>query len=405
VALRRLSTVPLGLAVLLGPFASDAYLAALPRLALDLRVSAGTAQLTFTTYILGLAVGQVIAGPISDGRGRRPFLIGGAVGFSVLSAVCAVAPDIVTLLIARLAVGLVAGACVACARAVISDGYHGVQVATRLGTLATIGMLGPVIAPAIGAAVVVHGGWRGVFLALVGLGLVLLVAVLIGVPESLPPELRARSGLRAALRRIGDLGGDRRYLRNAVILCLATAGLFTYVSGSSFVLQSVYGISEATFATIFTVNGLAMVTGGIVFRTTVARVGATRVRAIGLSLTLGASVALLAAALGAFGATPPLGVTWALLSAVVGGMGMVVPASTALAQIAGRRAGGTAAALTGGGSFLVGALVSPLTGALGYRTLVPMAALIAGFMAAAGVFALVTRSERWSTPFARENPA
>jgi MFS transporter, DHA1 family, multidrug resistance protein len=371
-----------------GPLATDTYIAALPALRRSLDTGAAVAQLTLTAFIIGMAAGQVALGPLSDGWGRRRLLIGGAIAFTLTSALCALAPTGPLLVAVRLVQGLAAGSGVAIGRAVVGDVYTGDEAARRYGTLAAIVFLGPVVAPAAGGAILALGSWRTVFAALTGFGLLMVAAVRFAVPETLAPADRHRGGLPAVAARMGDLLGDWSFMRHVAVQCLASAGFFTYIGGSSFVLETVYGISETRYSVIFATNAAAMAVSSLTFRLLVGRVSASMLRTAGLLPAAAATVALVVVAL--LDRPVTVAVPWALLCCVTLGMGLVIPATTALAQEAGARARGTASALQGGLSFLVGALVTPLTGVVGYHSLMPMALLMAGFFAAAGLLNALT---------------
>jgi DHA1 family bicyclomycin/chloramphenicol resistance-like MFS transporter len=362
-----------------GPLATDTYVAALPELQRSLGTSAAIAQLTLTAFIIGIAAGQLILGPLSDGRGRRGLLLGGAIGFVLTSVVCAIAPSGPLLVLARLIQGLAAGSGVAVGRAVIGDLYQGEEAAKRYGTLAAITFLGPVIAPAIGGAILTVGSWRTVFAALAGFGLLMLAAVWFVLPESLPPAARHGGGLRDTAARMADLLSDWFFMRHVAVQALATAGFFTYIGGSSFVLETVYDISQTRYSTIFATNAVAMAVSSLLFRLLVTRFGPARLRLVGLTLATLAGLGLVFTGLIERQGLPPIALPWALLCCVTFGMGLVIPSSTALGQRAGDRARGTASALMGGLSFFVGALVTPLTGVIGYTSMLPMGLLMAGF--------------------------
>jgi DHA1 family bicyclomycin/chloramphenicol resistance-like MFS transporter len=362
-----------------GPLATDSYVAALPELRHSLDTSAVVAQLTLTAFLIGMAIGQLTLGPLSDARGRRSLLLGGAIAFTLTSVACALAPTGPLLVVARLAQGLAAGSGVAIGRAVVGDLYQGAEAAKRYGTLASIVFLGPIIAPAVGGAILTVGTWRTVFAALTGFGLLMIAAVWFALPETLPLADRHGGGLRSTGARMADLIRDWRYLRHVLIHCCAIAGFFTYIAGSSFVLETVYGISQTRFATIFATNAVAMAVSSLLFRFVVTRAGPARLRLIGLTTATAAGLGLTVAGLIARQSLPPIGLPWALLCCVTFAMGLVIPSSTALGQQAGDRARGTAAALMGGTSFFVGALVTPLTGIVGYTSMLPMALLMAGF--------------------------
>lgn len=377
-----------------GPLATDMYVAGLPELRRSLETTAAIAQLTLTAFIVGMAVGQLVVGPLSDALGRRRLMLVCAALFAATSVVCALAPTGPVLVAVRLVQGVVAGGGVAVGRAVVSDRYVGAAAAARYGTLASITFLGPVVAPAVGGVVLAVGSWRTVFGLLAAIGLAMVVAVVVALPESLPPERRHPAGLGQTLHRTADLAGDWAFLRHVVVQCLATAGFFTYIGGSSFVLETAYGIGQSTYAAVFATNATAMVLASAGFRLLVGRLGAARLRTVGLVGSTAAAGGLLVLAVADRDASVPFVVPWALLCALVAGMGLCIPGTTALAQEAGRRAGGTASALQGGLTFLVGALVTPLTGLVGYDTLLPMAALMAGFLVVGTVVLFATGSHR-----------
>ncbi|GLZ38116.1 multidrug effflux MFS transporter [Actinokineospora sp. NBRC 105648] len=394
----RPATAALALVTGIGPFATDTYLAALPDLRQSLQSSATTAQLTLTAFIAGMAVGQLVLGAVSDATGRRKLLLIGALLFTALTAVCAIAPNGAVLVAARLVAGIAAGGGVVIGRAVVTDAHEGTAAAAMFGTLASISFLGPIVAPVLGGAILGVGTWRTVFAVLTALGAVMVVAVLVGIPETLPPERRHPPGLRQYGARMADLARDWGFMRHVAVYCLSAAGFFTYIGGSAFVLRSAFDVGPGLYSVVFASNAAAMALTGVLFRVLVGRVGAEPLRAVGVTSGALASVGLLATALFAPGA--PVAVPWVLLCVVVGGTGLTVPATTVLAQQAGRRAAGTAASLQGGCGFLVGAAMTPLTGVLGSGSLLPMAAAMAIFYAAALVLLRVVsrHSERTGAP-------
>jgi DHA1 family bicyclomycin/chloramphenicol resistance-like MFS transporter len=405
VAGRKPSFAALVLVTGVGPIALDTYLPALPAMALSLRTGAAIVQLTVTGFIVGLALGQLVAGPLSDGHGRRPYLLGGTIAFTALSVVCALAPDPGVLIVARVLQGLVAGAGIACGRAVVSDYYRGEEAAVRFGTLSSLTRIGPVLAPALGSLILTFGDWRAVFFALTGVGAVMIVAVVVGLPETLAAAERHEGGLGSTRARIADLGTDPRFMRTVVIGCLSTAGFFAYIGGSSFVFETVYGIDQHAYAALFTVNALTLTVGSIGYRLSVAALGPARLQAIGLGIITTAAVALLVVALVGTDVIGSVLVPAGIISILTIGVGLNTPALMTIAQYTGERARGTAAALQGGGSFLAGAIVTPLTGLFGYHTLLPMAVMMAGFLSAAAIFAFLTRSLRWSPAALEAAPA
>ncbi len=392
---------PVGVSVLavaavstFGPFATDAYLPALPAVARALDVPASVAQLSVTVFLVGLAVGQLVSGPVSDAAGRRRLLLGGAVVLTIGSALCLAAPNAAVLLAARGLQGLAAGNGVAVGVAVIADRFTGVDAAARFGSLAAVRLIAPVVAPGIGGLILTVTDFRGVFLFLTALGVAVLLVTALGIPETLPPERRQPGGVRHLVGRTVNLLRRPAFRAPVVVQCLGTAGFFVYIGGSSFVLQQQFGIGESLYAVIFATDAAAMVVASVLFRRFVVRVRAERLRSLGLWLCSGGAGALLVVEVLA-GGTTPLAVVWVLLAVAVAGNGFCLPATTVLAQDAGRGSAGTAASLSGGLSFLAGALATPLTGLVGAQTVLALAVGMTALPVAALVAArLLPRSAR-----------
>lgn len=356
-----------------GPLATDTYLASLPQVRASLGTSSTVVQLTMTFFIAGMAVGQLLAGPVSDGRGRRGMILGGATTFTLVSLLCAFAPTGWTLVAERGVQGLVAGVGVAVGRAVVSDRYAGPRAAAMYGTLASFSLIGPVVAPAIGSGLLAVGDWRTIFLFLSGLGVLMTTTAFVGIPETLPVERRQATGLRDVGLRMRDLLGDRVFVAPVLVQCLVVAGFFVYIGGSSIVLQTQLGTSPAQYTVLFATNALVMVSASVAFRLLVVRTGAALLRRVALGVATSAGTVLFLVCLLAPDHAPPLPLVWAPLAVMLGGLGLFLPASTAIVQAAGRRSAGTAAALGGGVPFFVGALTTPLTGLLGSQTVLTMA--------------------------------
>lgn len=386
-----MSTLALALVTGFGPFGVDTYLPALPAVTRTFGASPSLVQLTITVFLVGLAIGQLIAGPVSDAVGRRRLVLGGTVVLAVTSALCILAPTIGTLLAARSVQGLAAGSGAAIGVAIVSDRFSGPEAAAKFGTLAAIRLTAPVIAPAIGGLILIVSDFRGVFAFMAALGVIVLVAALLGVPETLPVERRQPGGVRNLVARTADLLRDPVFRAPVIVQCLATAGFFVYIGGSSFVLQQDLGIGEGLYSVVFATDAAAMVLVTLLFRLLVHRVQTARLRGVGLLMSSGAAVLLVLLELLAGGAAP-LAPVWVLLGIAVAGNGFCIPATTVLAQAAGRRSAGTASSLSGGLSFLVGALMTPLTGLIGVQTVPVMAFAMAVLSTAALVVSLALRT-------------
>ncbi|MBL7252702.1 Bcr/CflA family efflux MFS transporter [Paractinoplanes lichenicola] len=371
---------------------TDTYIAALPSMQASLQTSASVVQLTLTFFIAGMAVGQLLSGPVSDARGRRAIVLGACVVFTIMSILCAIAPTGGLLVAVRAVQGAAAGVATAVGRAVVTDIYRGREAAALFGTLSAVGLLAPVLAPAIGGVLLTFGDWRVVFWFLTLVGVAMTVAATVALPESLPPERRHPGGLANLLRRSRDLLTDPHFAVPVLVQCLTVAGFFVYIGGSSFVLQEDLGLSAREYTMLFTVNALTMVTTSVIFRLLVKRTGAVVLRRCAVVLQTAAVLVLFLITLLAAGHRPPLTVVWTALALMTAGLGLYFPSNAAIAQNAGRRFSGTASALSGGLPFLTGALTTPLTGALGSQTVMTMALCMAtGFLLAAVVAALGRR--------------
>ncbi len=376
----------LGALTAFGPVSMDTYLPGLPELGRDLGASASQAQLTLTACLIGLATGQLLAGPVSDARGRRLPLLVGLTLFVAASVACAAAPDIWTLTAARLVQGIAGAAGIVISRAVVRDLYAGVEMARFFAVLMLVNGLGPILAPIAGAQLLAVTSWRGIFLVLAAFGLVLLVLVAAGLRETLPPERRRSGGLVATWRVFRGLAADRDFAGYVLACGFAMAAMFAYIAGSPFVLQEIHGVSPTGFSVAFATNAAGIMAMGALSSRLVTRVGPARLLKAGLAVQMVGAAALLASVLAGAG----LAAVLVSLFAVVSSIGLVLPNATALALADHPHTAGSASGLLGLAQFLFGALAAPLVGIGGTGTAVPMAVVIAVAAAAAGVAAYST---------------
>ncbi|MCK9873773.1 multidrug effflux MFS transporter [Nocardiopsis dassonvillei] len=370
----------------IAPFATDMYVPAFPQVTEDLDASAASVQLSMTAFLVGLAVGQILLGPISDSRGRRGILLGGTALFAVFSLVCALAPTVEILNVARVLQGASGAAGMVIARAVISDRFHGSEAPRHFSTLAIILFIAPVLAPVVGGGVLEVASWRVVFLVLAAFGALLVAGVLAWVPESLPPERRESGGVGATFAAMGALLGNRAVMGYVLLLAFGSAGLFTYIVSSTYVFQGIYGVSTMEYSLIFGGNAVGMVIAGIVFGALSKRVRVNNLLLLGVALALGSSALLTVLLLltgGGFAST------WACLFVLVFGIGIAFPAATTLAQSVGHESPGATSALVGGGQFILGAAAAPLAGLFGTASTVPMAAVLTASFLLGGAALLV----------------
>jgi DHA1 family bicyclomycin/chloramphenicol resistance-like MFS transporter len=378
--------VVLALLTTIAPLATDAYLPAFPRMSDDLGASASSIQLTLTTFMIGLALGQLVIGSLSDRFGRRrPLLIGSAV-CAISSGLCAVAPSIGFLSGMRLVQGFSGAAGIVLGRAVISDRARGAAAARAFGVLMVIGGVGPVLAPLIGGGVIAIAGWRAVFWALALLSAAMFAGVVAGVRESLAPEHRHSGGLRTMLTLARDVLADRRYLGYALGFCLGFCTLFAYIAASPFVIQQVLGLRSGLYALDFAVNSSGLVLVNALNTRLLRRHTPRRLLLAGLTVQVGFTTLLLAVVCA--GVTAPVPVL-VLLFGAVSCFGFLLANATALALSAVPHAAGTGSAIIGSLQFGLAALVAPLVGLAGEDTAVPMAIAMLAFCAAALACVLV----------------
>ncbi|ANP54691.1 DHA1 family bicyclomycin/chloramphenicol resistance-like MFS transporter [Streptomyces griseochromogenes] len=403
-----LVTLVLGGLTATPPLAMDMYLPSLPEVTRSLHAPAATVQLTLTACLAGMALGQLVVGPMSDRWGRRRPLLSGLAVYLLATALCAVAPNVETLVAFRLAQGLSGAAGIVIARAVVRDLYDGVAMARFFSTLMLISGLAPIVAPLIGGQILRVTDWRGVFVVLTVVGAALAALVWLRLPETLPPAERPHSRLRPsgvtpigggvgeALRAMRGLLADLPFTGYMLTGGFAFAALFAYISASPFVIQEIYGASPQTFSLLFGLNSVGlMIAGQVNGKVLVGRVSLDKVLATGLALIVLATTALLLMTAGAFGEVG-LAPVAAALFVLMSAMGLTLPNAQSLALLRTRHAAGSASALLGASSFLVGAVASPLVGVAGERTAVPMALVqLAGALVAAACFMGMCRP--WNT--------
>ncbi|HET6354939.1 Bcr/CflA family multidrug efflux MFS transporter [Streptomyces sp.] len=368
-----LVTLVLGGLTALPPLSMDMYLPALPAVTRALGAPAATVQLTLTACLAGMALGQLVVGPMSDKWGRRRPLLVGMIVYVAATAVCALAPTVDMLIGFRLLQGLAGAAGIVIARAVVRDLYDGVEMARFFSTLMLISGVAPIIAPLIGGQVLRITDWRGIFVVLTAVGILLTLVVAKWLHETLPPERRHGGGVGEALRTMRGLLADRVFTGYTLTGGLAFATLFAYISASPFVVQEIYGASPQTFSLLFGVNSVGLITlGQINGKVLVGRVSLDKALGLGLGVVMLAATALLLMTSGVFGRVGLLPVAVGLF-VLMSAMGLVMPNTNALALLRTPHAAGSASALIGTSAFLIGAIASPLVGIAGEQTAVPMA--------------------------------
>lgn len=370
-----------------GPLALDLYLPALPDLAADLRATEAAAQLSLSFCMIGLALGQLLVGPLTDRVGRRVPLLVGVALFAVTAGACALAPSIELLLALRLLAGLAGGAGLVVARAMVRDLYDGAEAARVFALLMLISSVTPVLAPLAGGGLLAVTDWRGIFAVLAGVGVLLLVAACTQ-PETLPVDRRRAGGLRVTLAVLVSVVRDRSFIVPALVQGVGMCGLFTYIAMSSFVLQGTYGLDAQAFALVFGVNSAGILVVGRLSAALVTRAGPRRLLVAGVLVALGAAAAMTVGVL----VSTSVWVLLVPLLVLVSCTGLIMPNATALALADQGAAAGTASAVVGLLQFAFAAAVPPLA-SLGGVGPVVMAVTILATAAVATVLVASTSSK------------
>jgi len=355
-------TVPLLMALALlsasAPFAIDMYLPALPQIATDLDTTQPMVQLTLSSFLAGLAVGQLIIGPLSDALGRHRLMLIGTTIALAAAVFAALAPSIEMLILARLIQGLGSGAAIVLSRAVVPDLASGAAAARAFALLMTIQGVAPILAPVLGGVLTEPLGWRGLFWVLAGLAALQVIVVLTVIRESRPPEMRSPATVRGILGNYGYVLASPGYRGYLVTFAAAFSAMFCYISASPFLMQEQLGMSVRGYATMFAVNGVGIIGGSLINGRLIGRVPTER-------LLLGALVIQLVATsllLGVVAWAPGKWAIMVLLFVAIANISIVMGNTTALGTGLVRERAGSASALMGAAQFGIAGLVSPLMG-------------------------------------------
>lgn len=357
-----------------GPFSIDMYLPGLPAIANEFNVTTAVIQQTLAVFFIGLAVGQTIYGPIADRIGRRPPLIFGCILYTAACIGCAFVPSVQQLIVLRLIQALGACAGVVITRSMVRDLFDEQESARMYSFLMLVMGLAPITAPLLGGQLLIHFGWRAIFITLAGFGLLCLALVLFALHETLPPERRNQSGLGAVLRNYWLLLGERTFMGYAIAGGLASSAMFAYISGSPFVFIELNGVAPEHFGLLFGTNAVGLIGAAQFNRYLLLRYPAAKILTFALAITGSAGLILLALTVTGWGGFPGMLIA---LFITIASTGLVGPNATALAM--GPHAGraGSAAALLGATQFLLGATAGALVGFLDNGTALPMTSVVA----------------------------
>ena len=345
-------TMLLALLTALGPVAVDMYLPSFPEIGRLLGASPATVQLTLSLYMVAYAVGQVLYGPLSDRYGRRPVLRFALGVYCVASLACAAAPNIEMLLTARALQALGSSGAIVLARAIVRDLYSGARAGRELSLMGAIMALAPVGAPIIGGVMQASFGWRSHFIVQCAFGLLAAFFVWRKLPETL--RMRGEPLSFGAIgRSYGIILRNRAFLAYCAMLSASFAGVFAWISGSSFVLQEVYGLSALSFGLAFAAASGGYLAGTAIAARFVTRVGLDRTIGIGaLALAIGGIAAVVPLAIGSTSAIPLV----AAMALYAVGMGLTQPQTIAGALMPFPERAGAASSLVGVSQMTVAAI-------------------------------------------------
>ncbi|UZX05323.1 multidrug effflux MFS transporter [Arthrobacter sp. CDRTa11] len=393
--------VVLALLTVFGPISMDLYLPVLPALTMELQSTTSVAQLTITACLLGLAVGQLIAGPLSDRFGRRTPLLIGVIAYTVTSVLCALSPIVETLILARFVQGLAGAVGIVIAQAAGRDVYSGGKLLRYYGRLTVLGGLAAIVGPVIGGQLATFTDWRGVFLFLAGVGVLILVACLVVFRETLPAELRVSGGLPHTLNDFRQLLADRVFVGVVLITGFTYSALFAYLSGATYILQGLYGLSPQGYALAFGLNSLGFMVFGFLGGRLSERWSEHGTLTLGLIMAGSGALGLLATALLQL---PLMAIILSLFN-MVSGVAVTSPPATSLALKDYPAIAGTASSLLGLARFAFGGLAAPLVGIAGADNPVPFGIVAAASLAAAVLCLGLVTPQRSSQPGLRRSEA
>lgn len=355
----------------LGPFTFDMYLPSFPQMMKFFGTTASTIQVSLTACLLGLAIGQLTMGALSDVHGRRKPLICAMIIYCLSSFGCAIAPNIGIFIALRFIQGFAVSAGTI-SSAIARDTYSGTELTKFFSLVSVMSSVAPLLAPVAGSAVISFTHWEGVFYLLGILGFILSLTTIWRLKESLPAEKRIRSNMGEMLGNFRTLLGNRVFMGYVLAQGFILGGVFAYVAGTPFVYQKIYGVSPQVFSMLFALNGIVLIIVSQVVRKLAGRISEHRILHFGLCLSFIATITVLVVVL-------THGPLFALVIPLVGyvaSLGTISPVSFTLAMESQGHIAGSASALLGVIPFLLGCISSPLVGIAGEYSAVPLSIIL-----------------------------
>ncbi|WP_262692248.1 Bcr/CflA family multidrug efflux MFS transporter [Kordiimonas aestuarii] len=387
-----------GLALLLGsvvalmPLSIDMYLPAFSAIGAHFDTRQSQIELSLTVYFIGVALGQLIYGPLADRYGRRlPMIIGLAIA-AAMSVACALAPTIETLIVARFfqAFGMCAGGVIS--RAIIRDMYEPVDVAKFFSLLMLVMGVAPILAPIFGAQLSLHFGWESIFLLIAAVCVIDILSVSLLLPETHEPNPGVR--LSSTFSTYRDILRDRHFVGYSMAGGAAFSSMFAYITGSAFVLIDYYGVAPEHFGYYFGANALGFIVMSQVNRVLLRHFSYKVIFHTALKVLLAAGVAL---AVGGI-ASVPLPLFLIPLFVFIACLGVISPNGMAGALEGEARRAGAASALAGSLQFSLSFVFSGAVGVIHAATPLPMCLIMLSGALIANLFARMTRGPARKAP-------
>ncbi len=384
-------TATLAMLTALGPLSTDLYLPSLPSIARSFATTEAHAQLTLSMFLFGFAAGQLFHGPLSDRFGRKPVLLAGVAMFIAASTVCALAPDISWLIVARFLQAFGASGPIVLARAIVRDLYEGPRAGRELSRMGTIMGIVPAIAPVLGSFLETWFGWRSTFVASLIFGLCVAAVAVFLLPETIRQRSTVPISVASVIRGFGALLRNRAYRIYVTLSALTYAGLFAFISGSSFVLQGVYGLKPVPFGFAFAFCVLGFISGTLIAQRLIGPRGLDGTMAIGVACLAIGGVAM--AALVVVGTGSPIEVVLPM-TLYTAGVGLTLPQSTASAIMPFPGRAGAASSFLGICQMTLAALVGVGIGHMVGGSALPLAATVATLGVGAFIVFRLSRRSR-----------
>jgi len=374
-----------------GPLTTDMYLPSLPEIARVFGASTAQVQLTISSYLIGFAIGQIVYGPFSDRHGRKPVILAAAALYCLATLGCALSTSVEMLIVARFVQAIGGSGGIVLARAIVRDLYSGARAGRELSVMASVMALAPVIAPVIGGSLQTAFGWRASFFLLAACGVIGIALIYLLLPETLAKRATEPVSPASMLNSYRIVARNRCYLAYLSLVALSYAGLFAWISGASFVLQDLYGLSPFRFGVAFALGSVGYMTGSAI--------AARFVGKLGLDLTAGLGAVTLAA--GGFGMIAAVGFGLTSAASIVlpvavylAGLGMVLSQGIAGAMSPFPERAGAASSLLGFVQQTAAAVCGAVVGVLLGQNAWPLAGAIAAMGSATLLLWIVTRNVR-----------